>query len=79
MMVTLDMLENLMTNVATKMTGVGGLSLQEAISNQTSALTKAVKGSGTEEGVELEPKLADSSWWLKIDSYDVEDNSQTKL
>ena len=44
------------------MTGVGGLSLQEAIYHQTLALTKAEKGSSLEDGIELDTRLADSSW-----------------
>ena len=80
MMVTLDMLESLVTNVASKVSGgAGNVSLQEAILNQTSMLTQAVKGQGIEDGMELEPKLMDSSWWLVLKNHDIEDNSQTKL
>ena len=56
-------------------------SLHEAIHQQTSTLAQVVRGSGAvqEENLEREPKINDRSWWLTLESVDVEDNSQTKL
>ena len=82
--ITMDQLENLVANVATKAAvaaSSGQNSFHEAIQHQTSTLAQVVRGSGAiqEENLEREPKINDRSWWLTLESVDVEDNSQNKL
>ena len=80
--ITMDQLESLVTNVASKVAATTGpISFHEAIQHQTSTLAQVVRGSGLgqEENLDREPRIIDRSWWLTLESVDVEDNSQTKL
>ena len=75
----MDQLESLVTRAVAASSSQN--SFHEAIQHQTSTLAQVVRGSGAiqEENLEREPKINDRSWWLTLESVDVEDNSQTKL
>ena len=77
--ITMDQLESLVTRAVAASSSQN--SLHEAIHQQTSTLAQVVRGSGAvqEENLEREPRINDRSWWLTLESVDVEDNSQTKL
>ena len=77
--ITMDQLESLVTRAVAASSSQN--SLHEAIHQQTSTLAQVVRGSGAvqEENLVREPKINDRSWWLTLESVDVEDNSQTKL
>ena len=77
--ITMDQLESLVSRAVAASSSQN--SLHEAIHQQTSTLAQVVRGSGTvqEQNLVTEPKIHDRSWWLTLESVDIEDNSQTKL
>ena len=77
--ITMDQLESLVSRAVAASSSQN--SLHEAIHQQTSTLAQVVRGSGAvqEQNLVTEPKINDRSWWLTLESVDVEDNSQTKL
>ena len=77
--ITMDQLESLVTRALAASSSQN--SLHEAIHQQTSTLAQVVRSSGAvqEQNLVTEPKIHDRSWWLTLESVDIEDNSQTKL
>ena len=77
--ITMDQLESLVTRALAASSSQN--SLHEAIHLQTSTLAQVVRSSGAvqEQNLVTEPKIHDRSWWLTLESVDIEDNSQTKL
>ena len=77
--ITMDQLESLVTRALAASSSQN--SLHEAIHQQTSTLAQVVRSSGAvqEQNLATEPKIHDRSWWLTLESVDIEDNSQTKL
>ena len=77
--ITMDQLESLVTRALAASSSQN--SLHEAIHQQTSTLAQVVRSSGAvqEQTPVAEPKIHDRSWWLTLESVNIEDNSQTKL
>ena len=77
--ITMDQLESLVTRALAASSSQN--SLHEAIHLQTSTLAQVVRSSGAvqEQTPVAEPKIHDRSWWLTLESVNIEDNSQTKL